>query len=88
VSRVYPPPGWAKFWWFADRIQYDNQRELEKKAPPILFGKIHAPTDSFISKNEGMNQVITSNGEGDQSVESLVVKVPLPPTGRNGLEAK
>jgi hypothetical protein len=56
VSRVYLPPGWAKFWWFADCIQYDNQRKLQKRAPPILSGKIHAPADSFISKNEGMNQ--------------------------------
>jgi hypothetical protein len=44
-------------WWFADCIQYDNQRQLEKKAPPILFGTNHAPADSFISKNEGMNQL-------------------------------
>jgi len=56
VSRVHLPPGWVKFWWFADCIQYDNQRKLEKKAPPILFGKNHAPADSFISTNEGMNE--------------------------------
>jgi hypothetical protein len=31
---------------------------LKKKAPPILFGKNHAPADSFISKNEGMNEVV------------------------------
>src|ERR1700688_128563 len=29
---------------------------LKKKAPPILFGKNHAPADSFISTNEGMNE--------------------------------
>jgi hypothetical protein len=56
VSRVYLPPGWSKFWWFADRIQYDDQRQLEKKHPSILSGKIHAPADSFLSKNEGMNE--------------------------------
>ena len=45
--------------WLADRIQYDDQRQLEKKAPSILSGKIHAPADSFLSKNEGMNQTPT-----------------------------
>ena len=50
------PPGWEKFWWFAVCIQYDNQRKLQKKAPPILFGKNSRPADSFISENEGMNQ--------------------------------
>jgi hypothetical protein len=48
-------------WWFADCIQYDNQRKLQKRAPPILSGKIHALADSFISKNEGMNE--SSPGE-------------------------
>jgi hypothetical protein len=37
-------------WWFADCIQYDNQRKLQKRAPPILSGKIHALADSFISR--------------------------------------
>jgi len=60
VCRLHLPPGWAKFWWFADCIQYDNQRKLQKKAPPILFGKNSRPADSFISENEGMNQKETS----------------------------
>ena len=51
------PPGWEKFWWFAVCIQYDNQGKLQKKAPPILFGKNSRPADSFISENEGMNDV-------------------------------
>jgi len=38
VSRVYLPPGWAKFWWLADCIQYGNQRKLRKKPLSILFG--------------------------------------------------
>jgi hypothetical protein len=50
VSRVHLPPGWAKFWWFADSIQYDNQRQLEKKAPPILFGKNSRPCRFFYFK--------------------------------------
>src|SRR5271170_4239368 len=56
VSRVYLPPGWAKLWWFADDIQYDHQHKLQKKAPRFFSGRIHAPADSFISKNEGMNE--------------------------------
>ena len=61
MSRVHLPPGWEKFWWFAVCIQYDNQRKLQKKAPPILFGKNSRPADSFISENEGMNQGLMSN---------------------------
>src|SRR5271163_1222977 len=57
VSRVYLPPGWAKLWWFADDIQYDHQHKLQKKAPRFFSGRIHAPADSFISKNEGMNEI-------------------------------
>jgi hypothetical protein len=49
----------VKFWWFADYIQYDNQRKLQKKASPILFRKNSRPADSFISKNEGMNEPAT-----------------------------
>jgi nitrogen fixation-related uncharacterized protein len=56
VSRVYLPPGWATFWWLADRIQYDDQRQLEKKHPRFFSERIHAPADSFLSTNEGMNQ--------------------------------
>src|SRR5271163_3847800 len=47
VSRVYLPPGWAKLWWFADDIQYDHQHKLQKKAPPILFGKNSRPCRFF-----------------------------------------
>jgi hypothetical protein len=43
VSRVCLPPGWAKFWWFADCIQYDNQRQLEKKSTPDSFWKEFTP---------------------------------------------
>src|SRR5271155_5438053 len=57
VSRVYLPPGLAKLWWFADDIQYDHQHKLQKKAPRFFSGRIHAPADSFISKNEGMNEL-------------------------------
>jgi hypothetical protein len=57
VSRVHLPPGWAKFWWSADCIQYGNQRKLQKKHPRFFSERIHAPADSFISKNEGMNEV-------------------------------
>ena len=46
----------AKFWWFADCIQYDNQLSFKKKAPPILFERNSRRADSFISKNEGMNE--------------------------------
>src|SRR5277367_2737385 len=67
VSRVYLPPGWAKLSWFADDIQYDHQHKLQKKAPRFFSGRIHAPADSFISKNEGMN-------EDGQSKRKLVVR--------------
>jgi hypothetical protein len=43
VSRAYLPPGWAKFWWLADRIQYVNQRKLQKKATPDSFRKEFTP---------------------------------------------
>jgi hypothetical protein len=56
MSRVHLPPGWAKFWWFADCIQYDNQPEPQKKHPRFFSERIHAPADSFISENEGMNE--------------------------------
>jgi hypothetical protein len=46
----------GKFWWLADRIQYDDQRQLEKKHPRFFSERIHAPADSFLSTNEGMNQ--------------------------------
>jgi hypothetical protein len=46
----------GKFWWFADRIQYDNQSQLEKKHLRFFSESIHTPADSFISKNEGMNE--------------------------------
>src|SRR5271154_4174779 len=64
VSRVYLPPGWAKLWWFADDIQYDHQHKLQKKAPRFFSGRIHAPADSFISKNEGMNEPAGCNQWG------------------------
>jgi hypothetical protein len=57
MSRVHLPPGWVKFWWFADCFQCDNQRKLQKKRLRFFSERIHAPADSFISKNEGMNQV-------------------------------
>jgi hypothetical protein len=47
MSRVHLPPGWAKFWWFADCIQYDNQPEPQKKAPPIVFRKNSRPRRFF-----------------------------------------
>jgi hypothetical protein len=46
----------VKFWWFADYIQYDNQRKLQKKHPRFFSERLHAPANSFISKNEGMNE--------------------------------
>ena len=60
MSRVHLPPGWAKFWWFADCIQYDNQPEPQKKHPRFFSERIHAPADSFISENEGMNEVLAA----------------------------
>jgi hypothetical protein len=51
----------VKFWWFADYIQYDNQRKLQKKHPRFFSERIHATADSFISKNEGMNEGILRN---------------------------
>jgi hypothetical protein len=63
VSRVHLPPGWPKFWWLTDGIQYRNQRKqyrnqrkLQKKHPRFFSATIHAPADSFISRNEGMNE--------------------------------
>jgi hypothetical protein len=50
VSRVHRPPGWAKFWWLTDCIQYANQRKLQKKAPSILFGKESRPYRFFYFK--------------------------------------
>jgi hypothetical protein len=50
VSRVHRPPGWAKFWWLTDCIQYGNQRKLQKKAPSILFGKESRPYRFFYFK--------------------------------------
>jgi len=64
MSRVHLPPGWAKFWWFADCIQYDNQPEPQKKHPRFFSERIHAPADSFISENEGMNEVFGSTING------------------------
>jgi hypothetical protein len=46
----------VKFWWFADYIQYDNQRKLQKKHPRFFSERLHARANSFISKNEGMNE--------------------------------
>jgi len=45
-------------WWFADCIQYDSQRKLQKNTPRFFSGRIHAPADSFISKNEGMDEIV------------------------------
>jgi hypothetical protein len=56
VSRVHLPPGWTKFWWYADCIQYGNPRKVQKNTPRFFSERIHAPADSFISKNEGMNE--------------------------------
>jgi hypothetical protein len=56
VFRVHLPPGWAKFWWSADCIQYGNQAQASKKHSRFFSERIHAPADSFISKNEGMNE--------------------------------
>jgi hypothetical protein len=66
VSRVHRPPGWVKFWWFADYIQYDNQRKLQKKHPRFFSERLHAPANSFISKNEGMNEI-----EATKSIAAL-----------------
>jgi len=32
-----------------------------KKHPRFFLERIHAPADSFISKNEGMNEYLTTN---------------------------
>src|SRR4051812_8252093 len=56
VSRVHLPPGWPKMWWLTDGIQHGNQRKLQKKYPRFFSATIHAPADSFISINEGMNE--------------------------------
>jgi hypothetical protein len=61
VSRVHLPPGWTKFWWYADCIQYGNPRKVQKNTPRFFSERIHAPADSFISKNEGMNETGGSN---------------------------
>src|ERR1700683_760168 len=58
----------AKFWWFADCIQYDNQLSFKKKAPPILFERNSRRADSFISKNEGMNEGATRVVASDKLV--------------------
>jgi hypothetical protein len=50
VSRVHRPPGWVKFWWFADYIQYDNQRKLQKKHPRLFFRKTSRPRQFFYFK--------------------------------------
>jgi hypothetical protein len=57
VPRVHLPPGWAKLWWPADCIQYGNQAQASKKHSRFFSERIHAPADSFISKNEGMNEI-------------------------------
>jgi hypothetical protein len=50
VSRVHLPPGWPKFWWLTDGIQYRNQRKLQKKASSILFGNDSRPCRFFYFK--------------------------------------
>jgi len=77
MSRVHLPPGWAKFWWFADCIQYDNQPEPQKKHPRFFSERIHAPADSFISENEGMNERPTSNGPMPANSEAVCHPEPL-----------
>jgi hypothetical protein len=59
-------------WWFADCIQYDNQRKLQKKHPRFFSERIHAPADSFISKNEGMNQL----RDGSPGGQFMAVTLP------------
>src|SRR5271163_4938317 len=78
VSRVYLPPGWAKLWWFADDIQYDHQHKLQKKAPRFFSGRIHAPADSFISKNEGMNEAPGQNHAREHRLGRDVARSPGP----------
>src|ERR1700685_1176875 len=63
------PPGWVKFWWFADYIQYDNQRKLQKKHPRFFSERIHVPADSFISNNEGMNEGCPASSLTDPDVQ-------------------
>jgi len=53
VSRVHLPPGWPKFWWLTDGIQYRNQRKLQKKASSILFGNDSRPCRFFYFKKCG-----------------------------------
>jgi hypothetical protein len=50
VSRVHLPPGWPKFWWLTDGIQYGNQRKLQKKVSSILFGNDSRPCRFFYFK--------------------------------------
>jgi hypothetical protein len=65
----------VKFWWFADYIQYDNQRKLQKKHPRFFSERLHAPANSFISKNEGMNEGAGSRPAGDLRCAPRRVKV-------------
>ena len=76
-----------KFWWFAVCIQYDNQRKLQKKAPPILFGKNSRPADSFISENEGMNQPL-ANTSSDLAVRHLCAELNTTETLFPGTELR
>jgi hypothetical protein len=53
VSRVHRPPGWVKFWWFADYIQYDNQRKLQKKHPDSFQKDFTPPPILLFQKMRG-----------------------------------
>jgi len=69
----------AKFWWFADCIQYDNQLSFKKKAPPILFEGIHAAPILLFQKMRGMNEGLPVNfaarrPQGFPPVETMQLK--------------